>query len=129
MEFFEQVFTTNGRLNRLRYLKYQLLLTLVSALIGFVLGFVGGFLSGDPDGVLVIVPTGIWSIAASIGGIMLSIRRLHDLNKSGWFLLLGLVPLVNVIFILYMWLAPGTVGVNQYGADPLSEDGLNNALD
>lgn len=122
MEFFEQVFTTNGRLNRLRYLKYQVLFTLFSAVIGFVLGFVGGFLSGNPESLLVTVPTGIWSLVASVGGIMLGIRRLHDLDKSGWFLLLGLVPLVNVIFMLYLWLAPGTVGANRYGADPLSED-------
>ena len=122
MEFFEQVFTTVGRLNRLRYIKYQVLFTLFSAVIGFALGFVGGFLSGNPESLLVTVPTGIWSLVVSVGGIMLSIRRLHDLDKSGWFLLLGLVPLVNVIFMLYMWLAPGTVGANRYGADPLSED-------
>ena len=122
MEFFDQVFKTDGRLNRLRYLKYQVLFTLFSAVIGFVLGFVGGFLSGNPESLLVTVPTGIWSLVVSVGGIMLSIRRLHDLDKSGWFLLLGLVPLVNVIFMLYLWLAPGTVGANRYGADPLDEN-------
>ena len=122
MEIFAQIFTTVGRINRLRYLKYQVLFTLFSAVIGFALGFVGGFLSGNPESLLVTVPTGIWSLVASVGGIMLGIRRLHDLNKSGWFLLLGLVPFVNIIFVLYLWLAPGTVGWNRYGADPLSED-------
>ena len=122
MEFLSQVYTTNGRLNRLRYFKYQLILALVSALIAFVLGFVGGLLSGDPESVLVTVPTGICSLVASIGGIMLSIRRLHDLNKSGWFLLLSLVPLINIIFAFYMWLAPGTNGRNNYGADPLANE-------
>ena len=122
MEFLSQVYTTNGRLNRLRYFKYQLILALVSALIAFVLGFAGGLLSGNPESVLVTVPTGICSLVASIGGIMLSIRRLHDLNKSGWFLLLSLVPLINIIFAFYMWLAPGTNGRNNYGEDPLANE-------
>ena len=122
MEFLSQVYTTNGRLNRLRYFKYQLILALVSALIAFVLGFAGGLLSGNPESVLVTVPTGICSLVASIGGIMLSFRRLHDLNKSGWFLLLSLVPLINIIFAFYMWLAPGTNGRNNYGEDPLANE-------
>ena len=122
MEFLSQVYTTQGRLNRLRYLKYQLLFMLVSALIGGVIGFAGGLLSGNPESVLVTVPTGIWSFVAGIGGIMLGIRRLHDLNKSGWFMLLGLVPFINIIFALYLLLAPGTNGWNEYGEDPLANE-------
>ena len=51
--------------------------------------------------------------------IFLTIRRLHDLNRSGWYYLVLFVPLVNVLFSLYLFFAPGTVGPNQYGADPL----------
>ena len=122
MEFLSQVYTTQGRLNRLRYLKYQVLFTLFSAVIGFVLGFVGGFLSGNPESLLVTVPMGILSFVVSIGGIMLGVRRLHDLNKTGWFMLLGLVPLINIIFLFYLLLAPGTNGWNDYGEDPLANE-------
>lgn len=122
MEFLNTIYTTEGRLNRLRYFKYQLIWALISAVIGFILGFIGGFLSGNPESVLVTVPTGIWSFITGVGGIMLSIRRLHDLDKSGWFLLIGLIPLVNIIFAFYMWLMPGTVGWNRYGEDPLSNN-------
>ncbi|MBQ3442651.1 MAG: DUF805 domain-containing protein [Selenomonadaceae bacterium] len=119
MELLNEIYTTEGRLNRLRYLKYQVMWTIISTVIGFILGLTGGFLSGDPDSALIVVPTGIWSFIAGVGGVMLGIRRLHDLNKSGWFMLLGLIPLINVIFALYIWLMPGTVGHNRYGADPL----------
>ena len=119
MELLNEIYTTEGRLNRLRYLKYQVMWTLISAVIVFILGFVGGFLSGSTQSILVTVPTGICSFITGIGNIMLSLRRLHDLNKSGWFLLIWLIPFVNIIFLLYIWLAPGTVGYNKYGADPL----------
>ena len=123
MEFLSKVYTTDGRLNRLRYFKYQVILTILSALVGAMIGFASGLLTGgDPTSMLFTVPTGICSFIASIGGIMLSIRRLHDLNKSGWFMLLSLVPLVNVIFWLYILFAPGTTGWNDYGADPLANE-------
>lgn len=119
MELLEKIYTVEGRLNRLRLLKYQIIWTLISMVVGFIIGFIGGFVSGNPESVLVTVPTGIWSFVASIGSIMLSIRRLHDLNKSGWFILIILIPIVNIAFALYLWLVPGTVGRNQYGEDPL----------
>lgn len=55
----------------------------------------------------------------SVVHVFLVIRRLHDLNRSGWYYFVLLVPLVNVLFSLYLFFAPGTVGPNQYGADPL----------
>jgi uncharacterized membrane protein YhaH (DUF805 family) len=47
--------------------------------------------------------------------IIFTIRRLHDLNQSGWLSLLILVPLVNVFFMLYVMIAPGTKGSNNFG--------------
>lgn len=44
------------------------------------------------------------------------VRRLHDLNKAGWLLLLLFIPVINLFFILYLLLASGTPTVNQYGA-------------
>jgi len=50
----------------------------------------------------------LMSFAYFLGAILISIRRLKDLGKSGWFILLGFVPLVNLIFGLWLLLAPGT---------------------
>lgn len=120
--FFKEVYTTNGRLNRLRYFKYQVILILVAALASMAFVFVGRILTGTTDSVLITVPTGTLSFAASVGHVMLDVRRLHDLNKSGWFWLLLFVPLINIIFMFYMWLAPGTAGYNNYGEDPLANE-------
>lgn len=121
MEYLNLVYTTEGRLNRLRFLKYHVLFSLFSAVVGFILGFIGGFISGDPESALVTVPAGIWSFIAGVGGIMITIRRLHDLDKSGWFILLAFVPIVNIAFLIYIWFFKGTDGYNRYGEDPLAQ--------
>jgi len=54
-----------------------------------------------------------------VGSYMLIIRRLHDLNKSGWFCLIALVPYINILFSIYVLFFKGTDGPNQYGEDPL----------
>ena len=54
------------------------------------------------------------------------IKRLHDNNKSGWFLLWTLVPILGQFFALYIfitnWFLRGTIGTNDFGADPVEKD-------
>jgi uncharacterized membrane protein YhaH (DUF805 family) len=62
------------------------------------------------------------------------VKRLHDLNKSGWWALLFFVPFVNVVFLFYLFLAKGQAKDNQYGqALPILPDTLikrsNNGLE
>lgn len=47
-----------------------------------------------------------------------TIKRLHDLNMKGWWAILMIVPIVNILFGLLVSFKRGTVGYNQYGADP-----------
>ena len=62
----------------------------------------------------------IFSSVMSILFIPFSIRRLHDLNKSGWFLLISLIPVINFFFGIYAGFFKGTEGPNDYGDDPLA---------
>ena len=119
MTILSEIYTTQGRLNRLAYLKYMIILALVAGLSTFVMSSMATFLTGDPNGALVKMITLIWAVAAGAGNFMLMIRRLHDLNKSGWFALLAIVPVIGMIFSVYLFCAAGQVGWNQYGADPL----------
>ena len=57
----------------------------------------------------------IYALAVLIPGIAVGIRRLHDTDKSGWWLLIGLVPLVGLIVLIVFWATDGTTGPNQYG--------------
>jgi len=51
--------------------------------------------------------------------LSIQIRRLHDLNKTGWFCLLSLIPFISFLFGIYVTFFPGTVGENKYGTQPL----------
>ncbi len=64
--------------------------------------------------------TGIFHLVLSLPvlllGIAVGVRRLHDLDKSGWNLLWGLIPILGAIYLLYLFVQPGTPGSNAYGA-------------
>ena len=121
MDIFKEIFTTDGRLNRLRYIKYMLTLALIAGTATFVTSSMATFLTGNPTGTLVNVITGIWALIAGAGNVMLMIRRLHDLNRIGWVAIWAFVPVIGFIFSIYLFCAKGTVGWNRYGADPLQE--------
>ena len=59
------------------------------------------------------------SIVAAVPGFMLMIRRLHDLDRPTWWCIGAFIPIVNFVMGLYLLLAEGTRGPNQYGPDPL----------
>jgi len=56
-------------------------------------------------------------LALLLPSVAVGARRMHDIGKSGWFLLLGLIPFVGLV-ILYFAAQPGQAGANQYGAAP-----------
>lgn len=58
--------------------------------------------------------TAILSLALLIPSIAVGVRRLHDLDKSGWWLLLGFIPIIGLILI-YWFAQPGTAGANRFG--------------
>ena len=119
MSILQEIFTAEGRLNRLRYIKYMIILAIAGAIAKFTTSCMATLLTGDPEGALVMMITLILAVIAGIGNIMLMIRRIHDLGKSGYFVLLAFVPFINVIFSIYLFCAAGQVGSNQYGEEPL----------
>lgn len=117
--FLEMFLSINGRLNRFRYFKRSFLLLIIETILAFAI--VAAFM--EPSGQNISTAGYIAFILMIIVFVpphyMLMIRRLHDLNKTGWMCLIMLIPLVNTIFSFYVLFAPGTVGYNQYGADPV----------
>ena len=61
---------------------------------------------------------GIYALAVLIPGLAVSVRRLHDTERSGWWLLIALVSLVGAIVLLVFMVQDSTPGQNQYGANP-----------
>lgn len=122
-------FSLSGRLNRKHFILRSVVATFVPVLLAILLIFVfaGGF---RPDMEyrhkdllwLHVLLHSLLIILAIIAGFSLGIRRCHDLDKSGWWLLLGMVPYINVAWWLYLMCKRGTVGWNRFGDDPIYDD-------
>ena len=65
-----------------------------------------------------IVIFAVYALDTFIPGLAVIVRRLHDVNKSGWFYFISLIPLIGGIWLLILLCTEGTQGPNQYGEDP-----------
>jgi len=97
-----------GRSRRKEYWMFFLF----NFIISFVLGFVE-VLAGGPG-----VVVNLYSLAVLIPGIAVAVRRLHDTNRSGWWLLIGFIPLIGTIVLLVFMVQDSQEGDNQYGSNP-----------
>jgi uncharacterized membrane protein YhaH (DUF805 family) len=104
----------NGRARRREYWYF----VLFSIIIGIVLGIadvaIGGADTVSRNGLL----RGIYSLVVLIPTLAVSVRRLHDTGRGGWWLLIGLIPIVGTIVLLVFMVQDGKPGDNQYGANP-----------
>lgn len=80
---------------------------------GWMMG-AGAYHSGGPL-------LGLFWLATLIPSIAVAVRRLHDTGRSGWWLLIGLIPLIGAIVLLVFMIQSGTRGPNRFGPDPVEE--------
>ena len=118
---FKAPFSFDGRIRRIEYFLSGIvggIVTWIAMLLGvgtFIFGASSGSAGGSVFGLLI----GLAALIASIWfSLAQGVKRLHDLNKSGWLILICCVPIIGWVFSLYMLFADGTVGPNQYGEDP-----------
>lgn len=97
----------DGRARRTEYWMFMLF----NFFIVFVLGLVEIVIGGTGL-------AGLYSMAVLIPGIAVSVRRLHDTGRSGWWLLIGFVPLVGAIVLLVFMVQDSQPGSNKFGASP-----------
>lgn len=108
--FFKKYATYNGRASRSEYWWWMLVSVLVSIVINMIIGSgtsatASGSAAGPGTaigGVLAL----IWGLATIIPGLALAVRRLHDVNMSGWMLLIALVPLLGAVALLVIMILP-----------------------
>ncbi|PHZ85670.1 DUF805 domain-containing protein [Paremcibacter congregatus] len=108
---FSKFATFSGRAARSEYWYFQLFIFLVQIAIT-ILTMVVPFLA---------LLSLIFALITILPGLAVSVRRLHDKNKSGWWLLLCFIPLVGAIILLIWFAMAGTEGPNEYGDDPLAD--------
>jgi uncharacterized membrane protein YhaH (DUF805 family) len=105
----------SGRSQRKEYWMFFLFQVIVAVVLGIIEGMLG--LTGMVAGVYGPLTVLFW-LAVLIPGIAVGIRRLHDTDRSGWWLLLAFVPLVGAIVLLVFFVSDGTHGPNRFGPDP-----------
>lgn len=155
-----------GRSRRMEFWMWVLFTLIVGLVLGFIDGILGfrlgpssssSFSSGGAAGFSMFSSIGIlgslWSLATLVPNIAVSVRRLHDINRTGWWLVLPVIPyviglvvmlgaaagqsfgliaiggiftligLVGAIVLLVFYCLPGTPGSNRFGPDPLTSNG------
>lgn len=99
----------NGRAARSEYWWFALFSFLVSAVLSVI----------DGSGML----PAVWSLVVLLPTLAVGARRLHDIDRSGWWLLIMLIPLIGLVVLIWFFVTRGNDGPNRFGADPLGANG------
>ncbi|MCS3869758.1 uncharacterized membrane protein YhaH (DUF805 family) [Chryseobacterium ginsenosidimutans] len=105
----------NGRARRTEYWMY-VLFNIIFAIVAIILDNILGlkFTPEIPYGYIYL----LYALATLIPGLAVSVRRLHDVDKSGWFLFISLIPIIGGIWLIILDATEGTPGRNAYGVNP-----------
>ena len=99
----------NGRYSRSEFWWWELFV-----IIGAVVSAVADSIIGT-----YLLLYAIWPIATYLPGLAVIVRRLHDRDKSGWWILIGFIPWIGSIILLIWFISRGTDGSNRFGEDSL----------
>lgn len=111
---FQKFAEFEGRASRSEYWYWVLCMTAIAIMARILMSIpiLGG---------LVALAYVIFSVIAFVPSLAVSVRRLHDINRSGWWLLIGFIPFVGALVLIYWYCQPGTRGSNMFGSDPLEK--------
>lgn len=109
----------NGRASRKEYWYFVLFYFLLMILFGIGDVILGTVHVESNTGLL----SSLFILAMLIPGMAVAIRRLHDTDRSGWWILINLIPLIGLLVFMYFMVSGSDGGENQYGPSPLGTDG------
>ncbi|KAA0548517.1 DUF805 domain-containing protein [Bacillus sp. BGMRC 2118] len=98
----------SGRARRKEYWMFALFNAIVSILLAIVEVITG----------LESMLTGLYSLAVLLPSLAVGVRRLHDTGRSGWWLLISLIPIIGAIVLLVFTVSDSQEGENKYGPNP-----------
>ena len=97
-----------GRARRMEYWMFFLFNVIICIILGVIDAVTGFPVLGFIYGLAIIIPS-----------ITVGVRRLHDIGKSGWWLLIALIPVIGGLVLLVFAVLPSNPGANDYGPSPL----------
>jgi uncharacterized membrane protein YhaH (DUF805 family) len=125
-----------GRARRTEFWLFALLVFLIEIVFMALLSAVGGsaMVMGDPAAAAAVPMTGAIGavlfahlavmLALLVPSLAVTFRRLHDTNRRGWWILIGLIPLIGAVVLFIFYLLDGTPGPNRFGDDPKGREAL-----
>ncbi len=108
LEAFKKYAVFDGRAHRTEFWLFSLFSSMVYFSLGAIAELVGSL--------WFIVP--LYAVGSFIPALAVSVRRLHDTNRGGWWLLIGLVPILGFIALLIFYVQDSWPGANRYGPNP-----------
>lgn len=123
----------NGRSRRKEYWMFalfQLIVIFGITILGSILGAFSPDASGGMSfgGSLMFGLIGIYFLAIIVPSIAVQVRRFHDQDKSGWFVLLNFIPYLGGLIVFVFMCLDGTKGKNSYGEDPKISDNVGDVF-
>ncbi len=104
----------SGRSRRSEYWYFILFYLIIYIALAVIDGVTGSFDSKSGIGLL----TSIFALALLIPSLSVSVRRLHDTDRSGWWLLIGFIPLIGAIVLIVFFVQDSGAGTNRFGSNP-----------
>ena len=114
LEVLKKYAVFDGRARRKEYWFFYLFYFIFAIVLMTIDGMTGT--SNEETGIGVL--SSIYILAMIIPGLAVAVRRLHDTDRSGWWIFISLIPLIGGIWFLVLMVLDGTAGQNQYGPDP-----------
>ena len=104
----DNYFNFDGRAHRKEFWMFALVHIIISIGLGILEEVIGLF------AILYL----LYAVAVILPTLGVSVRRLHDIDKSGWWILMGFIPVLGFFVLLYFYVKEGTKGSNKFGDDP-----------
>ena len=112
LEVLKKYAVFDGRAHRTEFWMFAL----VNVIVSLVLGVVDGIIGTRTGGLGLL--GGLYSLAVLVPSLAVGVRRLHDIGRSGWWLLIALIPLVGIIVLIVWYATEGDRAPNAYGPNP-----------
>ena len=109
LEVINKYVVFKGRARRAEYWYFILINSVIIVILNFISKTIGDNFHRLNE---------LYSLAVGLPTLAVSIRRLHDIGKSGWWWLLNLIPIIGTVWLIVLHATKGNVGANRYGPNP-----------
>ena len=120
LEVLKKYAVFDGRARRMEYWMFILFNLIISVVLVIIDSLIGTIIRQAGFGLL----QGLYDLAVLIPSIAVTVRRLHDTGRTGWWILIGLIPVIGGIVLLIFMLLDSEPGENQYGPNPKTQEAI-----